>query len=146
MREANLDRGSAYGIADRSTTKGSWGFAAATKFQAWHLLVGSPITPNLLTNAISIPITGTWPTGAVCLNVAPTSGLDPFAWYCITGGSPGTWIPLYPPMGRLISGGVVPEGVVSAPVGTLYTNTSGGAGSTLYVKESGTGNTGWVAK
>lgn len=39
-----------------------------------------------------------------------------------------------------------PEGVYTAPVGSMYTNTSGGAGTTLYVKESGTGNTGWVAK
>ena len=39
-----------------------------------------------------------------------------------------------------------PEGVKSAKVGTLYLRTDGGAGSTLYVKESGTGNTGWVAK
>lgn len=39
-----------------------------------------------------------------------------------------------------------PEGVVTAPVGCLYSRTDGGAGTTLYVKESGTGNTGWVAK
>jgi len=39
-----------------------------------------------------------------------------------------------------------PEGVVTADRGSLYTNQSGGAGTTLYVKESGTGNTGWVAK
>jgi hypothetical protein len=39
-----------------------------------------------------------------------------------------------------------PEGVVTALVGSLYTRTNGGAGTTLYVKESGTGNTGWVAK
>lgn len=39
-----------------------------------------------------------------------------------------------------------PEGVLTAPPGSLYSNTSGGAGTTLYVKESGTGNTGWVAK
>ena len=39
-----------------------------------------------------------------------------------------------------------PEGVVTAPVGSLYSRTDGGAGTTLYVKESGTGNTGWVAK
>lgn len=39
-----------------------------------------------------------------------------------------------------------PEGSVTAPVGTLYTRTDGGANTTLYVKESGTGNTGWVAK
>jgi hypothetical protein len=39
-----------------------------------------------------------------------------------------------------------PEGVVIASVGSLFTRTDGGAGTTLYVKESGTGNTGWVAK
>lgn len=33
-----------------------------------------------------------------------------------------------------------------APVGSLFTRTDGGASTTLYVKESGTGNTGWVAK
>lgn len=39
-----------------------------------------------------------------------------------------------------------PEGVITAPIGSLYTRTDGGAGTTLYVKESGTGNTGWVGK
>jgi hypothetical protein len=39
-----------------------------------------------------------------------------------------------------------PEGVVTAPIGSLYTRTDGSAGSTLYVKESGSGNTGWSAK
>lgn len=44
------------------------------------------------------------------------------------------------------SGTGAPEGVVTAPVGTLFLRTDGGAGSTFYVKESGAGNTGWVAK
>lgn len=44
------------------------------------------------------------------------------------------------------SGTNSPEGVVPAVVGALYLRTDGGAGTTLYVKESGTGNTGWVAK
>lgn len=39
-----------------------------------------------------------------------------------------------------------PEGVVTADIGTLYIDTTSSSGSTLYVKESGTGNTGWVAK
>jgi hypothetical protein len=39
-----------------------------------------------------------------------------------------------------------PEGVVTANVGSLFLRTDGGANTTLYVKESGTGNTGWVAK
>ena len=44
------------------------------------------------------------------------------------------------------SGTGSPEGSVTASVGSLFTRTDGGAGTTLYVKESGTGNTGWVAK
>lgn len=39
-----------------------------------------------------------------------------------------------------------PEGAVTAPVGAIYSRTDGGAGTSFYVKESGTGNTGWVAK
>jgi hypothetical protein len=39
-----------------------------------------------------------------------------------------------------------PEGTVAGNVGDIYTRTDGGAGTTLYIKESGTGNTGWVAK
>lgn len=39
-----------------------------------------------------------------------------------------------------------PEGSVTANVGSLFLRKDGGSGTTLYVKESGTGNTGWVAK
>jgi hypothetical protein len=44
------------------------------------------------------------------------------------------------------SGSNSPEGVITAPVGSIYTRTNGSANTTLYVKESGSGNTGWVAK
>ena len=50
----------------------------------------------------------------------------------------------YGPM--FASGAGAPNGVVTAPVGSIWTRTDGGASTTLYVKESGTGNTGWVAK
>lgn len=39
-----------------------------------------------------------------------------------------------------------PQNNVTAQIGSLYLRTNGGANTTLYVKESGTGNTGWVAK
>jgi len=40
-----------------------------------------------------------------------------------------------------------PNGTVIASPGALYLNTTGGAGTTLYIKESGAGtNTGWVGK
>jgi len=37
-----------------------------------------------------------------------------------------------------------PEGVVTANVGSLYRRLDGGTGTSVYIKESGTGNTGWV--
>jgi len=46
----------------------------------------------------------------------------------------------------IYSGTNTPEGAVTATVGSLFLRTNGGAGSTLYVKESGSGNTGWVGK
>ena len=47
---------------------------------------------------------------------------------------------------KWIVGSGNPENVVTAPVGSLYSRTDGGAGTSLYVKESGTGSTGWVGK
>ena len=54
---------------------------------------------------------------------------------------------------RVGAGGVIwtsgsgnPEGVVTAPVGSLFTRTDGSTSTTLYVKTSGSGNTGWTAK
>jgi hypothetical protein len=39
-----------------------------------------------------------------------------------------------------------PEGIITANPGSLYLNSSGGENTTLYVKETGTGNIGWIAK
>jgi hypothetical protein len=47
---------------------------------------------------------------------------------------------------KFVVGAGTPEGVVTAAPGSLYQRTNGGANTSLYVKESGTGNTGWVAK
>ena len=46
----------------------------------------------------------------------------------------------------LKTGNGTPEGVVTASVGSIYLRLDGSTGTTLYVKETGTGNTGWVAK
>jgi len=46
----------------------------------------------------------------------------------------------------ITAGGGSPEGVVDAPPGSLYSRVNGGAGTTLYIKEGGLGNTGWAAK
>ncbi len=47
---------------------------------------------------------------------------------------------------RDTAGSGSPEGVVTANKGSTYRRFDGGAASCFYVKESGTGNTGWVAK
>lgn len=48
-----------------------------------------------------------------------------------------------------IKGGVItgsPEGALTAGVGSTVNRINGGTGLSFYVKETGTGNTGWVAK
>lgn len=45
-----------------------------------------------------------------------------------------------------LEGSGTPEGAQTAPVGSIYQNYGGGAGTSLYVKQVGTGNTGWVGK
>jgi hypothetical protein len=44
---------------------------------------------------------------------------------------------------QILTGTGDPEGVHTAVVGSLFLRTDGGTGTTLYVKESGSGNTGW---
>ena len=38
-----------------------------------------------------------------------------------------------------------PEGVVEADPTRLYMDDAGSSGSVLYIKQTGTGNTGWIA-
>lgn len=47
---------------------------------------------------------------------------------------------------KILEGAGSPEGVVTALIGSQYIRRDGGAGTSFYVKESGTGNTGWMAK
>lgn len=53
----------------------------------------------------------------------------------------GVWFPAEP-----IRCTGTPEAAIAAPIGSLAVRFDGGASTTLYVKQSGTGNTGWVAK
>jgi hypothetical protein len=62
----------------------------------------------------------------------------------IFGGNAGGINPETSPSIRCAGGS--PEGVYPAVVGSLFLRSDGGASTTLYVKQSGTGNTGWVAK
>ena len=47
---------------------------------------------------------------------------------------------------KLIAGTGSPESLITAPTGSLYLRSDGGTGTSLYVKETGVGSTGWVAK
>lgn len=46
---------------------------------------------------------------------------------------------------EVASGSGSPEGVLVAIPTKLYMDTAGSAGSILYVKKTGTGDTGWIA-
>lgn len=46
---------------------------------------------------------------------------------------------------KLLTGAGSPEAAQTAPVCSRYLRTDGSTGTTLYIKESGAGNTGWVA-
>lgn len=93
-----------------------------------------------------------------CASITPSVGDEPSDFYGTTnvGGQinlrkdkTGTY------SGRLIFNGVSfissgsgsPQGVVTAPIGSIYLRDDGGTGTSFYVKESDpTGNGGWVAK
>jgi hypothetical protein len=47
---------------------------------------------------------------------------------------------------KIYTGSGSPESVVTAPVGSMFLRSDGGAATSFYIKESGSGNTGWVAK
>lgn len=47
---------------------------------------------------------------------------------------------------RFKTGSGTPESVVTANPGCIFQRTDGGAVTSIYIKTSGTGNTGWTAK
>lgn len=71
---------------------------------------------------------------------------NPHPTYLTQAEGDGLYQPLATVLSMLHTGTGSPETVLTAPVGHFYLRTDGGAGTTLYVKESGSGNTGWVGK
>lgn len=93
---------------------------------------GSPVLWNFLTNGhLTAGSTGTQDIGSTATHFRDTYSNRYFI-------GTGTI--------QQISGSGSPEGVVTAPVGSTFQRSDGGALTSFYVKESGTGNTGWVAK
>ena len=72
--------------------------------------------------------------GSTLLNLYDNGGVTNKGLF-VTSGLPG-----------IIYGAGTPEGAVVANVGSIYMRTDGGAGTSMYVKESGASNTGWVGK
>lgn len=46
---------------------------------------------------------------------------------------------------EIIAGTGTPESVITARIGSIFMRADGGAGTSMYIKQSGTGNTGWAA-
>lgn len=86
--------------------------------------------------AIGISIAATCVSCLLGLNASTTS--TPFS-ISATVQQVGSSLPTYVGVGT-------PEGVVTAPIGSQFKRSDGGAVTSFYVKESGVGNTGWVAK
>lgn len=83
-------------------------------------------------------------TGELMLRGAVAPNLFTYMGPVGPGGQPGMRLGAGGPIN--ISGVGTPEGVVAAVVGSTFHRTDGGPLSSFYVKESGAGNTGWVAK
>lgn len=79
------------------------------------------------------------------IRAATTTGVDRLYAY-VRDRSGGTSTYQRRDLTNVMTGTGSPEGAVAAVVGTFYGRLDGGAGTSLYVKESGTGNTGWIAK
>lgn len=90
------------------------------------------------TGQLYVKLTGNSTTGWVLATTASSTGTSTNGIADATsfrqGASGPTWT----------SGSGTPEGVVTAPVGSTYSRTNGGANTALYIKETGSGNTGWV--
>lgn len=108
------------------------------------ILIETPTVDNtagggLMTNAYGVYISAQAATGitnpwGVYQLGATTKNL--FAGPLVLGSTGGPTI---------MSGTGTPEGVETAPVGSIFLRTNGGSGTTLYAKTSGAGNTGWAA-
>ena len=103
---------------------------------------GDPINKGIYAPIYQDPITaqGLMGIGEYNVNYGASERIDTFE-------GTGRVNSLYfTPQVSMTTGTGSPEGVVTASPGALYLNLSGGAGTTLYVKQSGTSNTGWVGK
>ena len=118
---------------DIRTTSANYGLRV-TGTQSYTAITDNKVRGTYATDLYAFPATGTLPYGN--LQGASTE-LVPHYLSTVYMGFSGL---------TLYSGANTPEGVRSAVKGSVYLRTDGAAGTTIYVKESGTGNTGWIGK
>lgn len=58
----------------------------------------------------------------------------------------GVWVRRNSGVVAIFEGTGTPESVLTAPIGSIAVRRDGGAATVLYIKESGSGSTGWIAK
>ena len=113
------------------------------------------MTPGGLVAAATVPgkqgSQGQSPTIAVGTVTTGAPGTNASA--TITGTTPALTMNLTIPRGNVgnptefeLRGTGMPEGVVTAPVGTYYTDSAGTNGAWRWLKKTGTGNTGWTVE
>lgn len=135
------------------TNPGYWEFRGMVRVDSDDSSPHPAITPNFLDmrngEEVAINIRGASGQSAPLINVRNNNGDQTAALY-----DWGGWVANYIGVGSandddaafIYAGNGSPEGVVNGDPGSLYMRRDGGAGTSLYVKESGTGNTGWTAK
>lgn len=117
-------------------------FTSAFVTNYWGILYDSPIgTP---TTSTMMGGGGNYQYGvAIGATVAPFVAEDSSA--NISGFCHGTGTPTTAIHDCYLAGNGSPEGAVTAKVGSIFARQDGAAGTALYVKGTGTGNTGWNA-
>ena len=116
--------------------------------------VGTTYVVNSNTNAANVSLTGVFAEGATLTSLARTAGGNLAVFGCQTnvamaaGLDSGAAVIIGGTINdpRAFIGTATPEGTVTANVGATFQRSNGGANTSNYFKESGTGNTGWVGK
>jgi hypothetical protein len=104
----------------------------------WNITGNQFLSTNLSSDTAPVHVQSGNAEAYVADNHVPAANSTPAAPVHVLGGAGGNFASFR------IAGS--PEGVVTAPVGSIAHRSGGGAGTSVYVKETGTGNTGWVAK
>ncbi|MDP4095479.1 phage tail protein [Paenibacillus sp. P96] len=122
---------------------------SAQDISASTIYVGGGNVVKLITKAVRTAVGTNWESTAIDLQRVTDSTDQAVLRFqgddVLFRNADGTWTSLRSLKANSFSGNGSPEGALPAPVGSLYRRWDGGTGSTLYVKESGSGNTGWRA-